>query len=72
MRVGNGLIGLVLNTVLGLAMAGLAQEITVSSVAAGIEAAAGTGNDVDTEELKKEFRRQRDVTTRPPDEALLG
>jgi hypothetical protein len=33
---------------------------------AGIEAAVGTWSGSDTEALKKEFRRQREVTTRPP------
>jgi hypothetical protein len=33
---------------------------------AGIEAAVGTWNDIDTEALKRNLRRQRDVRTRPP------
>jgi hypothetical protein len=33
---------------------------------AGIEAAMGSWSDVDTETLKQELRRQRDLVTRPP------
>jgi len=41
-------------------------EAEVARSLAGIEAAAGTWKDIDTEALKSELRRQRDVVTRPP------
>jgi len=41
-------------------------EAEIARSRAGIEAAAGTWKEIDTEALKSELRRQRDVVTRPP------
>ena len=41
-------------------------EAEVARSRAGILAAAGAWKDIDTETLKAELRRQRDVNTRPP------
>ena len=41
-------------------------EAEITRSRAGIMAAAGSWQDVDVEALKRDFHRQRDVTTRPP------